>query len=106
MPFTQSKLIRMIVLAGLTSLYHSHWAHAIPATWGNLPTNSGPSIYDWEVQNWINEFFEDGSRNNGTVDSNIAMYYTQCYGGDWLENFNNILREPVEIGRASCRERV
>jgi hypothetical protein len=41
------------------------------------------------VQDWIDDYFEDGSKGNGTVSSNIVTYQTQCFGGDFLENFNS-----------------
>lgn len=62
---------------------------AAELTWGSMVVNSGPTVYDWMVQEWIDDYFEDGSKGNGTVSSNIVTYQTQCFGGDFLENFNS-----------------
>ena len=73
-------------------------ARAVLVTTGALPKGvaifGDPTISDWEVARWMNEFFEDGSKGNGIVDSNIVMYHSQCYGGNWLDNFNNLLGDP------------
>lgn len=63
-------------------------ASAQSLTWGSMVTDTGPDVFDWELAGWIDEFFEDGSKNDGTVDSNILLLFTECYGGDFLENFN------------------
>ena len=57
-------------------------------TWGTLTTNSGPSIMDWMVQDWIDDYFEDGSKGDGSVGSNILVVGTSCYFGDFKDNFN------------------
>lgn len=64
-------------------------ASANELTWGSMTVNSGPTVYDWMLQDWIDDYFEDGSKGNGTVSSNIVTYQTQCFGGDFLENFNS-----------------
>jgi hypothetical protein len=48
----------------------------------------------------IDATFEDGSRGNGVIDSNVDVVLTQCYGGNWLANFNNVLAES-EVGGSS-----
>jgi hypothetical protein len=60
---------------------------AIPAV---SPTNTTDTdyVYDFEVAHWIDQYFNDGVANNRVCNSNIIMYYTQCYGGDWLGHFN------------------
>ena len=60
---------------------------------GYLYTDDMKFLYDWEVAGLIDELFEDGSRGDGVVNSNIAMFFTQCYGGDWHDNFNTTTGE-------------
>jgi len=68
---------------------------AVSVIWGYVNARNWEVVYDWEVQEWIDEYFEDGSKGDGTVTSNIAMYFTQCFGGNWMENFNST---PWECG--------
>ena len=86
-------------LCGITFMFFAHLpimallgsaADGQTLTWGSLVTDSGPKVYDWMLQDWIDEFFEDGSRGDGTVDSTILIVATQCYGGNWLDNFNSL----------------
>jgi cysteine-rich repeat protein len=58
---------------------------------GFIAGSSGPSIVDFQVAMWIDEFFEDGSKGNGSVDSNMILLFTQCFGGAWLDNFNGTI---------------
>lgn len=61
---------------------------AIQSRQGALCTASGPAVRDWQIQNWIDKYFEDGNKGDKVVTSNILMVFTQCYGGDVMENFN------------------
>ena len=72
-----------------------HDAEAFQLTWGTLTTNSGPLIADWDVPGWINQFFEDGSKLNDQVSSNIVVVGTTSYFGDFIDNFNNTTGEAV-----------
>ena len=56
-------------------------------TWGRLTSNSGPSPFDWEIAQWIDQYFQDGTPGNGTVTSNILYIETQCYE-EGADNFN------------------
>lgn len=62
-------------------------AEAQSRTWGRLTTHSGPSPYDWEIAQWIDHYFEDGSKGNGVVSSNILYIETQCFE-EGADNFN------------------
>ena len=84
------KMCLFVMLAGVVGAFLL--VHAAPAqslTWGTLTTSSGPSVMDWMVQDWIDDYFEDGSKGDGTVDSNIFIVGTSCYFGDFLDNFND-----------------
>jgi hypothetical protein len=63
-------------------------------TWGRLTTNSGPAPYDWEIAQWIDQYFQDGSPGNGTVTSNVIYMETQCYE-EGADNFNATKGEAV-----------
>ena len=81
------------------------WPRAVEAvevTWGMLVSSSGQNVTDWWTQKWIDQYFEDGSKGDGVVSSNIVMVGTSCYFGDFEENFNNTLFEPVG-GDGRCR---
>jgi len=64
-----------------------------------LPTNGGAYepgnqwVRDFEVVQWIDTYFEDGSKGDGTVDSNVAYVGLACYSGNFLENFNGLAGE-------------
>jgi hypothetical protein len=66
----------------------------IQVSQGRLPTNDRSSspgnewVSDWELAKWIDKYFEDGSKGDGTVESNIIFLFTLCYGGDFLDNLN------------------
>jgi hypothetical protein len=62
-------------------------AEAQSRTWGRLTTHSGPSPYDWEIAQWIDDFFEDGNKGDGVVTSNILYIETQCFE-QGADNFN------------------
>ena len=84
----QRRLLTMLAGALAASLLIAAPAHAVTLTWGSLVTDSGPTVYDFQLQDMINEHFEDGSKGNGTVDSNILIVGTSCYFGDFFDNFN------------------
>ena len=63
-------------------------ADAVVAYWGTLPTNDGSRIYQWHVADWIARAFNDGDRGDTAVHTSITMFFTQCFGGDWLASFN------------------
>lgn len=63
-------------------------ADAVTAYWGSLPTADGSRIYQWHVADWIARAFHDGDRTDTAVNTSITMFFTQCYGGDWLASFN------------------
>ncbi|HNT38180.1 MAG TPA: PEPxxWA-CTERM sorting domain-containing protein [Rubrivivax sp.] len=60
-------------------------ADAAVAYWGTLPTHDGSRIYQWHVADWIAHAFNDGDT---TVSTSITMFFTQCFGGNWLASFN------------------
>lgn len=84
-----------LLLSGLILLQASGLApvHAqnskITRNVGVLPTHEGPWVTDQDLAKMMDRFFEDGSRGNGTVDSNIVIFATQCYGGNFVENFDD-----------------
>lgn len=63
-------------------------ADAVTAYWGSLPTADGSRIYQWHVADWIARAFDDGDRTDTAVHTSITMFFTQCFGGDWLASFN------------------
>lgn len=79
---------RLAVAVMCLPLLWSNVALAQTLTWGSLVTHSGPTVYDWQLQDLIDEHFEDGSKGNGTVDSNILVVGTSCYFGDFFDNLN------------------
>ena len=81
----------LVVLCALASVAPTE---AQTRTWGRLTTNSGPAPYDWEIAQWIDQYFEDGSPGNGTVTSNILYIETQCYE-EAADNFNATKGEAV-----------
>lgn len=81
-------------LVGLACAVLLLWALSAPAraeilTWGTIATADGEDqlrgIYDWELADLIAERI--GS------DSDILIVNTACYGGDFLDNFNDTLAE-------------
>lgn len=69
-------------------------AEAQTRTWGRLTTNSGPAPYDWEIAQWIDQYFQDGAPGDGTVTSNILYIETQCYE-QGADNFNPTKGEAI-----------
>lgn len=63
-------------------------AVAVTTYWGSLPTADGSRIYQWHVADWIARAFNDGDRTDTAVNTSITMFFTQCFGGDWLASFN------------------
>lgn len=63
-------------------------ADADIAYWGSLPTADGSRIYQWHVADWIARAFNDGNTGDNEVNTSITMFFTQCFGGDWLASFN------------------
>lgn len=78
-------------------------AATVSCTWGRVSGKNWQWVYDWEVQQWIDQYFEDGSKGDGTVTTDIAAYFTQCYGGEWIENFNNT---PWEYGYVGAGDNI
>lgn len=73
-------------------------ADAVTAYWGTLPTIDGSRIYQWHVADWIARAFDDGDRTDTAVNTSITMFFTQCYGGDWLASFNATPFEAQPFG--------
>lgn len=80
----KAQTIGAVIVAGLLA----SGASADILTWGSISVDNGPTVYDWQIAEWIDEFFEDGSKDNGSVGSKITFINTACYGGDFAENFN------------------
>jgi hypothetical protein len=53
-------------------------------------------IHDGEIPKLINLYFEDGSRGNGEVSSDILIFNTTCYAGDHAGNYNETRAEASE----------
>lgn len=66
--------------------------NAATATYGTLSSQKGTrSVYDWELQALLGKHFDKNA--DGLVEDDILIYFTECYGGDKLENFNNTANE-------------
>lgn len=92
MSYRKRRTLSLLLSSGVivcTCGLNASWATTLSQTWGSVPADSGPRIFDWQVAYWIDKYFEDGSKNDGSVDSNIAAYFVQCFGGDWLDNFDS-----------------
>ncbi len=72
-----------------------HDAEAVQVTWGELISANGPTTTDWELQGWIDQYFEDGSKGDGVVISKIVVVGTTPYFGDFIDNFNDTTGDPV-----------
>jgi len=53
---------------------------ATAETVGYLSVNSGPAVYDSDLAMMIDQHFQDGSMNDGQVDSDVLLIHTACYG--------------------------
>lgn len=73
-------------------------AEADIAYWGSLPTADGSRIYQWHVADWIARAFNDGNTGDNEVNTSITMFFTQCFGGDWLASFNASAFEAQPYG--------
>jgi hypothetical protein len=73
-------------------------ADAVVAYWGTLPASDGSRIYQWHVADWIARAFNDGDRSDMAVNTSITMFFTQCFGGDWLASFNATTFEARPYG--------
>lgn len=73
-------------------------ADAEIAYWGTLPTADGSRIYQWHVADWIARAFNDGNTGDNVVNTSITMFFTQCFGGDWLASFNASTFEAQPYG--------
>ena len=63
---TTTRKIALAVVLSLASM-SAHDAMAVQVTWGELVSPDGSTIKDWELQQWINQSFEDGSKEDGLV---------------------------------------
>lgn len=83
-------IFRGLLSAAVLTGFAINAAQAAQATYGTLSSKKGTaSVYDWELQALIGKYFDnnDGA-TDGVVSDNILLYFTECYGGDKLENFN------------------
>ena len=62
-------------------------AQAENVRWGWVGGTSGWT-YQWELAQWIAGAFRDGNTSDSVVDTSMTLFFTQCYGGDWLSSFN------------------
>jgi hypothetical protein len=68
------------------------------ATYGALSTNDSKApgnepVTQWELAEMLDRYFDDGSPGDGTNDSCMILVFTQCYGGNFLNQFNETLGE-------------
>ena len=114
------------VQGGLVLLIATTWFGAAPellvAENGKITRNVGVLapydesawITDQDIAAMIDKHFEDGNPGDGTVNSNIVIFATQCYGGNFVENFDdqggfyydNVTFTDTTIAAASDPERV
>lgn len=75
----------------------SPWAAAQQSmsTWGYLPLSNGSKLWSWQMADWMAAAFQDGNRQDNTVGVPVVSFLMQCYGGDWLPQFNATTGQSV-----------